>query len=118
MKRFLFVFSSSPYSTPAGQEGLDAALSAASLDIDVALLFTHDGVFQVKSEQGRGASQLKQYTKSFKALADFGIEETYVDGNSMQARGLGLEQIFVPARSLDVTGVASLIAACDEVFTF
>lgn len=132
MKRLLYVFECGPYSTGAGLEALDAALIGASFDQKVSLLFLHDGVFQLKTGQttDRPKSdievghdlplkpQLKQYTKIFKALEDFDINDVYVHDLSMAARGLTQSDLLIDVVVIDSVSVKKLIAEQNKVFTF
>ncbi len=122
-RKLLYVFEQAPYSNSAGQEALDAALIGASFEQHVSLLFIFDGVFQLKSQQSGGqknseASALKPYTNTFKALADFDIQDLFVHDLSALARGLSPSDLIVEARSIDTEGISALIERQDRVFTF
>ena len=116
-QRILYVFTTGPYTSAAGQEGLDAVMIGAAFDLEVSLLFVHDGVHQLKLGQQAGVG-LKQYTKTFKALEDFGVENIYAFDSSLLARGLSTEQLMLDVKLLDSLGVAQLIKQQHKVFTF
>jgi len=116
--KILFIFCSPPYSCAAGQEGLDALLSATTLEQEVSALFLHDGVFQLKSNQNTSDSDLKQVTKTFQALSDFGVDNIYVYETSMIARSLASEDLTLKAEVLSVAAVTELIRGQFRVFTF
>ncbi|MFT5571887.1 MAG: tRNA 2-thiouridine synthesizing protein C [Cryomorphaceae bacterium] len=116
--KLLYVFEHAPYSTSVGQETLDAAFIGAAFEQPVSVLFIHDGVFQLKSEQDTRSSDIKQYTKAFAALADFGIEHVYVHDLSLKARGLELDHLQIDVQLLDSDGIRSLISEQKRVFTF
>ncbi len=117
-QKLLYIFEHGPYSNASGQEALEAALIGASFDQTVSLLFLFDGVFQLKNQQGAQDSQIKQYTKTFKALADFDISNIYVHDLSLSARGLGLHDLMLSAQSLSAKEIADLITEHHKVFTF
>ena len=137
-KRLLYVFESGPYSTSAGQEALDAALIGASFEQNISLLFLNDGVFQLLAHSMektkdrdvatnqpsrpklslRSSLSLKQYTKTFRALADFDIDQVYVHDLSLAARGLLPNQLLIKAEVVDTQGIRRLISDQDKVFTF
>lgn len=116
--KVLYIISVGPYSTAAGLEALDAILIGASFDLDVSILFVHDGVFQLKSGQDSNKSELKEYTKTFRALSDFGIDEIFVHDLSMIARGLEIDDLIVSVKVLNSLGVQNLLASRSKVFTF
>ncbi len=117
-QKWLYVFDKGPYSSMAGQEALDAALIGASFDQHVSLLFLYDGVFQLKQQQSTANTPIKQYTKTFSALADFDINNAYVHDLSMIARGLTVDDLMIDAALANNADVQKLIAAQDRVFTF
>jgi len=82
------------------------------------MLFIHDGVFQLKSDQNTPIGGLKQYTKTFRVLEDFGIEKTYVHDLSINARGLEISELISSVASIDGNGIQKLIAQQSRVFTF
>lgn len=90
----------------------------AAFEQEISVLFLHDGVFQLKSGQNSADSGLKQYTKTFKALADFEVEAVFVNEQSMLARGLSAEDCSIPVAQITNAETAALIQQQDRVFTF
>jgi len=118
MNRLLYIFTKAPYSNAAGQEGLDAVLVGATFEQELSLLFLHDGVYQLKTEQQSEEGGLKQFTKTYAALKDFGVEHVYTHDLSLIARGVKEEELIVVASSINTDQVRDLIARQDKVFTF
>ena len=116
--KILYVFSAGPYSNARGQEGLDAMLMGANFDLEVAALFLHDGVFQLKSGQDSNGSELKEFTKTYMALSDFGVDDIYVHDQSLVARGLGQDKLMINTKMLDGKAISDLIKQHDRVFVF
>ena len=117
IQKLLYVFTQAPYSNSSGLEGLDATLIGAAFEQHVSVLFVYDGVFLLKDKQTPAAS-IKQFTKTFKVLEDFGVDNVYVDSLSLSARGLSQEQLICDTNAIDVSRVKRLIAKQDKVFTF
>jgi tRNA 2-thiouridine synthesizing protein C len=116
--KVLYVITRAPYSNASGQEALDAILIGASFDLDVSVLFIHDGVFQLKQGQQSSDNGLKQFTKTYKALADFSVENIYLHDLSIVARGLDQSDLICAVTPLDSNAVGELIADQAKVFTF
>lgn len=117
--KLLYVITQGPYSSANGQEALDAILIGASFEQDVSVLFMHDGVFQLKSSQNKGAkSALKEFTKTYKALKDFELENIFVHDLSMLARGLTEEDMMIATQTLSSPQVSDLFSQQTRVFTF
>lgn len=119
MQKLLYVISQAPYSNSSGQEALEAILIGASFEQSVSVLFLHDGVFQLKSSRSiKSNLNLKVYTKTFKALSDFGVDECFVLANSLDARGLSISELMIEPTLLNEQQVSDLVAAQHRVFTF
>ena len=116
--KLLYVFTKSAYSNATGQEGLDAVLMGAAFEQKVSLLFLYDGIYQLKANQDMGATGIKQYTKTFQALADYEVENIYVSELCMQARSLNGSDLILETQALHRDAIASLIGEQDRVFTF
>jgi len=114
----LYVFTTAPYSNANGQEALDSVLVGAAFEQEVSVLFVHDGVFQLKAKQDTSSAQIKQYTKAFKALDDFGVENVYVHDLSLLARGVDETDLIINAKIIDAEKMRNLIAKQFRVFTF
>jgi len=117
MQKLLYVFTQAPYSNSAGLEALDAVLIGAAFEQDISVLFIHNGVFQLNQNQSPNEG-VKQFTKTYKALEDFGVDSVYVDRLSMASRGLDLTQLICPAVSLEPEQVTDLLSEQYRVFTF
>jgi len=122
-QKILFVITQAPYSNSAGQEALDALLIGAAFEQEVSVLFIHNGVFQLKNNQdtkqtNSTVKDIKQFTKTFKALNDFGVEHVYVDDLSLASRGLDADQLMLDVQTISSEQVKELIAEQFRVFTF
>ena len=113
----LTIFRSGPYGTAAGQEGLDAVLAAAALDLNVSLLLQDDAVFLLKRDQ-HSREDCKNYTKAFAALDDFGVEKIYIDKRSLAARGLELDDLLISPLVVDDADIEGIIASANNVFVY
>jgi len=112
------VITQSPYSSSVGQEALDAILIGAAFDQEVSVLLVHDGVFQCKRNQQASQAKLKDYTKTFGALSDYGVDKVYVLRSSLFARGLDRDDLIIDTVQLDEQGVSNLIQQQFRVFVF
>lgn len=115
-KSLLYIFSEGPYSHSSGQETLDAVLIGASFEQDISVLFIHDGVYQLHNNQSVSGTELKQYSKTFAALADFDVTKIYVHEPSLNARSLSADDLMINAQALDTTQVSALMSDQFRVF--
>lgn len=117
MKRFLFVQSRAPYGTLSGQEGLDALLMGSAF-VPCTLLFLEDGVYQLLSDQKADALGLKDYSVTFGALKDYGVEDVYCSQTDLQGRALETDDLVIPVTPLDDNGIKDLMASHDVILSF
>ena len=93
VKKFLYVNRKAPYGTVYALESLEVVLIGAAFDQDVALVFMDDGVFQIKKDQNTEASGMKNFSPTYNALGDYDINKIYVEKESLEARGLTVDDL-------------------------
>jgi len=93
IKKFLYVNRKAPYGTIYAQEALEVVLIGAAFDQDVSLAFLDDGVFQLTKGQDTKAAGLKNFSPTFRALGDYEVTKLYVEQESLDERGLTLDDL-------------------------
>ncbi len=109
MKRYLFVMRRLPYSGSHLQETLDAILTAAAFDQQVALLFADQGVWQLQKQQQPDGLSLKDTSAIFKALEIYDVKDLYVEAESLQASGLVSDDLLLPVTIVPRGEISSLM---------
>jgi tRNA 2-thiouridine synthesizing protein C len=92
-KKFLYVNRRAPYGTIYALESLEVVLIGAAFDQDVSLAFVDDGVYQLKKDQDTSLSEMKNFSPAYRALGDYDVRKLYVEQESMEARGLTLDDL-------------------------
>jgi tRNA 2-thiouridine synthesizing protein C len=92
-KKFLYVNRRAPYGTIYALEALEVVLIGAAFEQDVSLAFLDDGVFQLAKGQDTKGIGMKNFSNTYRALGDFGVTRFYVEKESLQARGLTLDDL-------------------------
>ena len=93
VKKFLYVNRKAPYGTIYAQEALEVVLIGAAFDQDVSLAFLDDGVFQLTKGQDTKETGLKNFSPTFRALGDYEVTKLYVEQESLDERGLTLDDL-------------------------
>jgi len=93
IKKFLYVNRKAPYGTIYAQESLEVVLIGAAFDQDVSMAFLDDGVFQLTKGQDTKEIGLKNFSPTFRALGDFEVTKLYVEKESLEERGLTLDDL-------------------------
>ncbi|MGO8954796.1 MAG: sulfurtransferase complex subunit TusC [Rhodomicrobium sp.] len=131
-KKFLYINRKAPYGTIYALESLEVVLIGAAFEQDVTLAFIDDGVFQLMAGQDTAASGFKNFSRTYKALGDYEVRKLYVERESLDERGLKLEDLmpvtyedenedYAEKPSIHVVGrteLASIIAGQDVVLSF
>jgi tRNA 2-thiouridine synthesizing protein C len=92
-KKFLYVNRKAPYGTIYALESLEVVLIGAAFEQDVSLAFLDDGVFQLTKGQNTKGIGMKGFANTYRALGDYGVTKLYVEKESLNARGLTLDDL-------------------------
>lgn len=93
IKKFLYVNRKAPYGTIYALESLEVVLIGAAFEQDVSLAFVDDGVYQISANQDTKAVGMKNFSPTYSALGDYDVRKIYVEKESLEERGLKLEDL-------------------------
>ena len=93
VKKFLYLNRKAPYGTIYALESLEVVLIAAAFDQDVSLAFVDDGVYQLCQGQDTGGVDMKNFSPTYNALGDYDITKLYVEKESLEERGLSVDDL-------------------------
>jgi len=117
VKKFMFVNRKAPYGTIYALEILEMVLISAAFDQDASVVFTDDGVYQIKKGHDTKAVNMKNFSPTFRALEGYDVEKLYVEKESMEARGLTPEDFVVPVEVLTAEELSVLMDEQDVVIS-
>ena len=92
-KKFLFVNRKAPYGTIYAWESLEVVLISAAFEQDVSLAFMDDGIYQLTKGQDTSGIGMKNFSPTYAALGDYEITKIYVEKESLEERGLTLDDL-------------------------
>lgn len=118
VKKFMFVNRKAPYGTVYALEALEVVLISAAFDQDVSMVFVDDGVYELVKGQNTKASGMKNFSPAYRALEGYDIEKLYVDGESLESRGLSTDNLLVPVEVLNPAQIAELMDQQDVIISF
>ncbi|MCF7982952.1 MAG: sulfurtransferase complex subunit TusC [Thiohalocapsa sp.] len=93
VKKFLYLNRRAPYGTIYAWESLEVVLIGAAFDQDVSLAFIDDGVYQLTKNQDTAAIGMKNFSPTYAALGDYEVKKIYVEKESLEERGLTLDDL-------------------------
>ena len=117
VKRFMYVNRRAPYGTVYALECLEAVLTAAAFDQDVSVVFLDDGVYQLKKDQDTAGIGMKNFSRTYGALDDYGVEKIYVEKESLEARGLTAGDLVIPVEVKASDDLREIMARQDVVIS-
>lgn len=131
-KKLLYVNRKAPYGTIYALESLEVVLIGAAFEQDVTLVFMDDGVYQLAKGQDTKGVGMKNFSPAYAALGDYDVNKIYVDKESLEERGLTLDDLqhltwedededWAEKDSIRLVGrdeIAELMEEQDVVFSF
>ena len=118
IRKFMFVNRKAPYGTVYALEGLEVVLISAAFDQDVSLAFLDDGVYQLLKGQDTKRIEAKNFSPTYRALEDYDVTKLYVEGESLEARGLVPADLVVPVEVVSAQRMAEIMESQDVVLSF
>ena len=116
-KRFMIVNRRAPHGTVYALEVLEMVLISAMFDQDVHVVFLDDGVWQLRRGQTPGVLEMKDFSKTYRALEGYGVEKIYVERESLAERGLAEENLVIPVDIIARADMARLMDGMDVVLS-
>jgi tRNA 2-thiouridine synthesizing protein C len=93
IKKFMYLNRRAPYGTIYAWESLEVVLIGAAFDQDVSLAFLDDGVYQLVRGQDTSGVEMKNFSPTYQALGDYDVTKLYVEKESLEERGLTLDDL-------------------------
>lgn len=93
IKKFMYLNRRAPYGTIYAWESLEVVLIGAAFDQDVSLAFLDDGVYQLVKGQDTSEVDMKNFSPTYQALGDYDVTKLYVEKESLEERGLSVEDL-------------------------
>jgi tRNA 2-thiouridine synthesizing protein C len=93
IKKFMYVNRRAPYGTIYAWESLEVVLIGAAFEQDVSLAFMDDGVYQLVKGQNTTGIGMKNFSPTYSALGDYEVTQIYVEKESLEERGLTLDDL-------------------------
>ncbi len=132
IKKLMYVNRKAPYGTIYALESLEVVLIGAAFDQQVSLAFVDDGVYQLARNQSTDGIGMKNFSPTYAALGDYDVRHIYVERESLEARGLTVEDLMPltyededddwaekeSLRIVDSKELASLMSEQDIVLSF
>ena len=117
-KKFLYVNRKAPHGTIYALESLEVVLIGAAFEQEISLAFVGDGVYQLAKGQDTKSLGVKNFSPTYRALEDYDVTQLYVEQESLQARGLGEDDLIVPVEVVSTQRMAEIMESQDVILSF
>ena len=117
-KKFLYVNRKAPHGTIYALESLEVVLIGAAFEQEISLAFVGDGVYQLAKGQNTKSLEVKNFSQTYRALEDYDVTQLYVEQESLQARGLGEDDLIVPVEVVSTQRMAEIMESQDVILSF
>ena len=117
-QHILIVNQHAPYGSARAYEALDLALSSATFDQHVDLLFSGPACLQLLANQHTQAIQSKNLNKMLAALPIYGIEQLYYEQKALNRFNLNESNLIAQSKGLSDEEISALYQQADHVFHF
>jgi len=118
IKKFMYINRTAPYGTIYALEALEVVLIGAAFEQDVCMVFIDDGVYQLKKDQDTDGIEMKNFSKTYRALEMYDVEKLYVDKQSLEERGLTEDDLLVDVEIKTTDELTALMEEQDVVLSF
>jgi len=92
-KKMMYINRKAPYGTIYAWESLEVVLIGAAFEQDVSMAFMDDGVYQLTKGQDTTGIGMKNFSPTYAALGDYEVTKIYVEKESLEERGLSLDDL-------------------------
>ncbi|GAA4903633.1 sulfurtransferase complex subunit TusC [Ferrimonas pelagia] len=118
MTQLAIVYRTVPHGNSKGREALDLTLLAASYEVETAVFFIADGIYQLLKNQQPGVIDSKDHIATYRALPMYDVEQIYICAESMQQRDIELTDLIIPAQPLEPEQLRQQLFQSKQVLTF
>ena len=117
-KSTLVIVRHSPYGSSLARTSLEVALSCATFDQQVALLFMGDGVLHLLPEQDSSAIGVRNIAKLIASFPLYELHNLYVDEATLRQYGLNTNELPQKLQGVDDEAMQRLLCQYDHCLGF
>jgi tRNA 2-thiouridine synthesizing protein C len=118
MNKVAVLMRKAPYGSVYTAEGLRTLMGIAVFELEISVVFIDDGVYAVLAGQAPGKLDMKPLGDAFPMLSEFGVTDFYVHDESLQERGLTVDDLVLDVAVVDGSQVAEILESAGKVLPF
>ncbi len=113
----LFVMNHAPHGSINAQEGLDALLMGSAFS-QCSVLFKGAGVLQLVNNQQTGPLGIKDFSRTFGALRDYGVTDIYCCKAALEQYRLSAGDLLLGPEAVTASEIQAMLREHKQVLTF
>jgi tRNA 2-thiouridine synthesizing protein C len=117
-KSLLVIVRHTPYGNSLGRSSLEVALTSATFDQTVGVLFMGHGVLQLLPEQNSDALGVRNIAKLIASFPMYDLNNIYVDQYALEQHGLQKTDLLLEPEFLNETAMQDLMRRYDHIVGF
>ncbi len=118
MTNALIMIRKAPYGSVYAAEAIRAIMGLVSFEVEVEVLFIHDGVFVAKKNQNPEAIEMKSLGGVLPQLKDMDIEKFYACGQSLEERNMTADDLEVEVEICTPENFETVLSKFDHILPF
>jgi tRNA 2-thiouridine synthesizing protein C len=117
-KSLLVIVRHTPYGNSLARSSLEVALTSATFDQTVGVLFMGHGVLQLLPEQNSDALGVRNIAKLIASFPLYDLNNIYVDQYALEQHGLQKTDLLLEPEFLNETAMQDLMRGYDHIVGF
>lgn len=117
-RKIMFVNRKAPHGSVYALEGLEVILIFGAYDQEISAVFMDDAVLSLKKGQDTSELGTKDFSATFRVLEAYGVENRYVEKESLEQRGLTEDDLIIDVEVVDQTVLREVMGKQDVLLPF
>jgi tRNA 2-thiouridine synthesizing protein C len=107
-----------PYGSVYTAEGFRTMMGIAVFEMDLTVIFVDDGVYTLLKDQDPTKLDMKPLGDGFPMLTEFDVEKFLVHDESLQERGLTVDDLLMDVEIVTSAQIAATLESAGKVLPF
>lgn len=117
-RKIMFLNRRAPHGSVYALEGLEVILIFGAYDQDISAAFVDDAVLALKKGQDTSELGTKEFSATFRVLEAYGVENRYVEKESLEQRGLTEDDLVIDVEVIDRKALRKVMGEQDVILPF
>jgi tRNA 2-thiouridine synthesizing protein C len=117
-RKIMFVNRKAPHGSIYAYEGMEVVLIFGAYDQEISAVFLDDAVYSLKKGQDTSEIGTKEFSATYRVFEAYGVEQIYVDKESLEQRGLTEDDLVMDVEVVDSAAIQKAMSQQDVLLPF